>query len=254
MTIKTDLEWGYDPADYFEARTTVQLPSGQLVVDSGRAICTLSAPIDPVPPAIRDTATHEVQTVFAARRLLNRQAFSLGAPSIVQRQPCGGRHVAITVSMSAVIASAGTADFIVRGANGEIKSDRKGERIEAHSCYVSDLSSKALESPTLHLMLQSFGRSVDDPSNELVHLYELRDAVAKHFGGEVPARECLGVSKRDWKDLGRIANDEPLLEGRHRGRQLSGLRPATLDELQRAREVAVRLLDGFAATVSPTAG
>jgi hypothetical protein len=97
-------------------------------------------------------------------------------------------------------------------------------------------------------MIESFGKSIDDPANELVHLYEIRDAAADHFGGEIAARTKLGLSKASWSELGRLANDEPLNQGRHRGRQSELLRDATADELDTARRIARQVLEAFVAT------
>lgn len=101
-------------------------------------------------------------------------------------------------------------------------------------------------------MTRSYRCSLEDPSNSLVYLYEIRDAVTEPYGSEVEARKQLGISKRDWQRLGQLANDQPLLEGRHRGSQTRSLRNATPDELSEARRLASILIDAFAQRVSTT--
>ena len=87
-------------------------------------------------------------------------------------------------------------------------------------------------------LLNSYAAAVKDPDNELVHLYELREAVVAKFGGEGAARRALGVSSANWSRHGRLANDEPLKQGRHRGKKVGNLRDATEGELNEARSIA----------------
>ncbi|MGB0070786.1 MAG: hypothetical protein WBQ11_22405, partial [Isosphaeraceae bacterium] len=66
-------------------------------------------------------------------------------------------------------------------------------------------------------LLASFRQAVADPADRMTHLYEIRDALNRHFGGEKTARNQLGLTHKGWSDLGRIANKEPIEESRHRG-------------------------------------
>jgi hypothetical protein len=70
---------------------------------------------------------------------------------------------------------------------------------------------------------------------QFVRLYQIRDALVKRFGSERDAKEALGVTTSDWKFYGQMANDEPVVEGRHRGKSLGPLRNATTDERARMR-------------------
>ena len=74
-----------------------------------------------------------------------------------------------------------------------------------------------LENPLIQGLMASFGRAVADPADRMTHLYEIRDALSRHLGGEKEARRALGLTSADWSDLGRIANHEPIKESRHRG-------------------------------------
>jgi hypothetical protein len=79
----------------------------------------------------------------------------------------------------------------------------------------------------------------------LVYLYELRDAIGKRFGGEIGARQELNVPKSDWSKFGRLSNDEPVSQGRHRGKFVGEMRDATEPELVEARSFAKGLLLKF---------
>jgi hypothetical protein len=85
-----------------------------------------------------------------------------------------------------------------------------------------------------------------EPGNELIHLYEIRDALSTKFGGERGVRAALlGISSSDWSMLGRLANDEPIRQGRHRGHHAGALRGATETELAQARAIARRMIDAY---------
>ena len=98
-------------------------------------------------------------------------------------------------------------------------------------------------------MLQSYSWAVSFPDDELVYLYEIRDAATEPYGKQVAARNALGISKTDWDKLGSLANNEPLRQGRHRGSQTADLRNATEDELEEARRIAREIISGLAKTL-----
>ncbi len=55
----------------------------------------------------------------------------------------------------------------------------------------------------------------------------------------------LGITKRDWSELGRLANIEPLSQGRHRGKNLGAIRDATAEELGKARALAKSMIEAY---------
>jgi hypothetical protein len=136
-------------------------------------------------------------------------------------------------------------DIRITDSIGAIVHDTKAARILEDTLILRTIALKASTSPTLGRMLESYGRSIEDPANALVHLYEIRDAVSAHLGGDIAARTRLKISLVDWKTLGRLANDEPIAEGRHRGKNES-LRTATAKEIAEARTIGRRLIELFA--------
>jgi len=73
----------------------------------------------------------------------------------------------------------------------------------------------------------------------------MRDALNKKFGRK--AHNKLGITYGEWSRLGTLANDEPLMQGRHRGRHAEKLRNATEAELQEARSVADKMITRYMA-------
>lgn len=86
------------------------------------------------------------------------------------------------------------------------------------------------------------GPSIRDPNNELIYLYEIRDALSRKFGNSDKAISVLDIPKTKWKDFGKLCNYEPLKQGRHRG-QHAALRNATDIELSEARETAKTIIE-----------
>ena len=94
-------------------------------------------------------------------------------------------------------------------------------------------------------MLASHHAAVHDPANELVYLYEIREALATHFGGEAKVRAILPISASDWSRLGQLANDQPLRQGRHRGKRIGELRDANETEIKEVRRIALVMIEAY---------
>jgi len=129
--------------------------------------------------------------------------------------------------------------------SGGITHDTKKERI-AKTQRLGELAAKyAQADETAKAIMDSYNGAVDDPNNELVHLYEVWESLSERFGGEALARAALGITKRKRSRLGQLANDEPLKQGRHRGRHSGSLRDATKDELTEARQIAQEMITAY---------
>jgi hypothetical protein len=55
----------------------------------------------------------------------------------------------------------------------------------------------------------------------------------------------LKIDENDWKELGRLCNDEPLRQGRHEGKHFEDLRDATTAELSEAHRIAKNMIDAY---------
>ena len=140
--------------------------------------------------------------------------------------------------------SAGSVDTQVTDQHGNVVSDSRQDRIDRKRS-LADLVSTHSGDGLLNALLASYQNSVRDPDNELVHLYEIRDALSTRFGGKEGMRTALAVSPSDWSRLGQLCNDEPLRQGRHRGRKGAALRDATHSELEEARTIARSMIEKY---------
>jgi hypothetical protein len=250
MTIeRTELEWLFSPPDFFEAPYRWQTDHYALVAAAGKVLVTLATSADPVDPELHARMSADIEGLFRLRQLQVHRPFQLEGVRIYQHHPGGRKSVSIGVDCKAVLVSGGQADSVVRDASGAIVKDTKAERIADHTRFIDSVMPKLAGSPRLRGLLQSYNAAVDDAGNELVHLYEIRDALAEHYGGEDAARAKLGISKKEWQRFGILANVEPLIQGRHRGKYTPGSRPATATELDEARVIVRRWIGAFASQV-----
>lgn len=248
MPTRTELHFHYEPPDYFEAKFVSQMKHGQLTADKGLAVYILSSATDPVEEAFRQQIAEEVGGVFKLRQMIVRLPHKLTGPSLIQFTAERKRNVTMYLEPGRFSITGGNVDIKIRDAVGNVKTDTKAERIQTHEAFIGRLLAK-LDHPVLRAMVDSYVAATDDLDNELIHLYEVRDAARKHYGNDNEARAALRISRSDWSELGRLANDEPLRQGRHRGAHVAQLRDASEAELAKARSIAEQIIEAFAAVI-----
>jgi hypothetical protein len=242
----TKIEWSYTPTDLFEAPLTIQTPHGAITLHNGKATATLAQAVTPVPEDVISELGKRVTVALRARQLLTHRVAELQpGHAIMYEDDEGRRGVTVGVVTANAVLVKASADVIVRDADGNIVHDSRAERIACDEAFVQQLEAVAQRSLLVRRLLESYSHAVSDPSDELVHLYEIRDAVFGHYGNNKKARQALGWSKAQWDELGVLADAEPLEQGRHRGKH-PVRRPATQQELDRARRAARSLIEAVA--------
>jgi hypothetical protein len=245
---RTELEWIYEPSAFFEAPLEHATADFCLSIDKGKAVASLTRAADPIPTNLEMQIKRSLESILRLRQLQSRKTFKLEGPRIYQYSD-GRKHVSIRLEGGSLVLTGGEVDFTIHDSKGNIVRDSRAERIARDHSILAQLGPKIPNSITLQSLLDSFSRSIADPDDELVHLYEVRDALAGHFGGGQAARNALGIDKRDWQRLGLLANVEPLKQGRHRGRNPQGRRPATNVELEEARRLVRNWIIAFGRTL-----
>ncbi|MBY0407256.1 MAG: hypothetical protein K2Q01_06145 [Rickettsiales bacterium] len=123
-------------------------------------------------------------------------------------------------------------DLVHLDKNGKVIYDSKAQRAKEEKEKFNLLTNYIID-PILNKLTASYHTALNDSNNCLIHLYEIRDTLSQHFGGEAIARTELCITQATWKTLGKLANNEPLKEGRHRGEHLN-LRSANTEEIATA--------------------
>jgi hypothetical protein len=159
--------------------------------------------------------------------------------------PDGRRDITLSIQSSVLMISSRTVDLVVRDKNGNVISDSKKDRIENKKA-LAELAQKHRSSDlTTTSLLHSYRAAVNNPNNELAHLYEIRDTLSKKFGGQDAVCKALNISNKQWSRFGLLANNEPLRQGRHRGKNPGTLRDATEVELTEARNIARHFVEAY---------
>lgn len=242
------LEWQFKPNDFFEQVLECTILDAQVRIDGGSVEAR-------VPPKIFDNTTdfdvliHEhISRMFAGVQLVAKKKFELTEPSVTRLHPDGRRGIFLKSKTGIGFAVGHPVDFIVTRADGT-RIDSKAERLESKRELANRIADCGTD-PHLSMMLASFQRAMDDRANTLIHLYEVLDTLSERFGGKKDAIDTLSIPKDWWSDLGRIANHEPLKEGRHRGKMVLNLRKATSVELDHCKSIAANLIARYAEYLS----
>ena len=245
---RTELEWVYKPDDFFEATYGDADTEWTLHIKGGRAVATLTVPHNPVDETLEKRIAAHVETIFRVRNLQAHRPYELEGPRIFQHVG-EKKHVTIRLSCAIALGEAHSPDLVLRDAAGKVVRDTKRERVAELDALIHTVAPKATRSSDLRALLEIYDRAVSDPRNELIHLYEVRDALTKYCGGKKHARAKLKISNSEWKRFDHIANEEPLEEGRHRGLHMTGRRNATCEELEEARSIVRKWIEAFARTL-----
>jgi hypothetical protein len=249
MTVdRTELEWTYEPTDFFEAPYSHAEPDFELKIDGGNAIATLAGPGSTPPADAEGRVRSFVKSLFLARELQLHRGHKLEGPRI-SRYSGSHKNVELEVAGSVLTLTGGRVDFTVHDAAGNLVRDSKAERIAADTSLLELLAPKIQQSAMLRSLFESYSSAVSDPDDEFTHLYEIRDALSSHYSNEENTCRALGISKRDWSRFGYLTNAADVDQSRHRGKHLQGRRPATNDELDEARDLVRQWIVAFARTL-----
>ena len=242
MEEKVIIEWTFTPENHFEDEIKQDRGAFELEIVNGRVSATLSASIYDRNNKILDGINSEVNALFMGVQVVSHKPFNLSKYTMYRQYPDGRKDVTVFPGLCVMKVGSGTVDILVTDSAGNIIADTRADRIR-EKLEFAELSAKhSGTDSTVRRMLSSYEASVSDPANELVHLYEIRDALKKKFRNEKAAKSSLGISDTDWKRLGSLSNNEPLRQGRHRGQNSDTLRDAANEELAEARLIAKSML------------
>jgi len=239
------LEWKFSPPEYFEEPIYIKRNDYVMTIENGTVEARIRPEIYDKDQSMRDRLHSSLNDRFLGVQLFSHKPYELSKSSMYRLHPDGRRDITIFPEPIVVKMSIGEADFIVKDKDGNVIRNSKRERIQKKQ-ELAELAQKYRQKdPFVASILRSNNDGVNDPDNELVHLYEIRESIAKRFGGESAAQSVLGISRKQWSRLGNLANDEPLKQGRHRGKNPGVLRDATKEELEEARAIASNLVEAY---------
>jgi len=239
------LEWKFSPPDYFEEPIHIKVDDYVMAISNGTVEARIRPETYDKDQNLRDRLHSSLNDLFLGVQLLSHKPYDLSKASMYRLHPDGRKDITIFLEPIVAGVSVGELDFIVKDKDGNVISDSRHERIQKKQKLAKLAEKYCRKDPVVASVLRSYNEAVNDPDNELVHLYEIRDAIAKYFGGESAARSTLGIKKKEWSRLRKLANDESLRQGRHRGKNLGALRGATEGELGEARSIARNIVVAY---------
>lgn len=238
------LEWTFTPPNLLEDRVEFRTGHALFVVHDGKA--EAHVPVDNYPEdhSLRLELHRQLETRFRAAQVLYHRSYTLSNPTVARLHSDGRRSAWVFPEVGTATASEMRSDVTVTDAVDNTVVNTRQARIDRRNSFADDAASH-VDDAVLNSMLASYAAAVNDPQNELIHLYEIREALAKHFGGQNGATDALGISSAKWSRLGRLADRDPLAQGRHRGKDVGALRDATEEELEEARAIARKMIEAY---------
>jgi len=247
------MEWTFTPVDFFEEPLSITTADYTLEAHNGKASATLKPSTLEPNKAIYARIHQHLLAHFIGILVVSHKTFDLSEYITVRIHSDGRRvrHITLRAGSGTFRISAGTVDFKVTDAAGKTIADTRADRI-ASQRRLGELTDRHRDDDVANAILASYKSAVNDPPNELVFLYEIRDTLEAKFHGEKKdACSQLGISQSDWNRLSALANNQPLTQSRHRGchraRQAGQLRDPTPSELLQARSIALRMIKAYLA-------
>lgn len=245
MSAVVVFEWSFSPPNYFEVPIEIVCDDYRLTIADGKAEARLDSAVYEANPSIRQALHEGLNDRFLGAQLLTHRAYELSRSTMTREHSDGRKDVFLEAEPVRFALTCHPGDFQIRDKEGNIIADSKRDRIEKKRSLADLVSTYRASDQTFVSLLRSHDAAVRDPNNELVHLYEIRDALSVKFGGDKEARAALGISSDDWSGFGLLCNNEPLRQGRHRGKTGAALRDATESELVEVRRIAIGMIEAY---------
>jgi len=250
MQGKAWLEWSYKPTNYFEHPFKFKNKNYEIEIWDGRVKVMLFAEeyhkLNRIPENLIDDIRSKIDFVFMAVQLETHGLYDISKSySFHYARPNGRKSITIPLEGGSFTVAGGGADFKVTDSKGRVIVDTRAERIRRKEEFAKLALKHGPKDNTAQSMLRSFRGSINDPGNLLVHLYEIVEALNKKFCGQQKAINAIGFSRNRWKRLKKLANVEPLIEGRHRGSFAGQLRNATKGEVEEATKIAEEMIHKY---------
>lgn len=244
--ITVELKWIYSPDTYFEEPVIISFEGVDLEIKGGIAIAKITSELFQDNNQIQQELTQQIENRLYAVQLMTHQDFELSKPLRTDILENGKINYYLNLESGIFLVDSCMADLIQKkDKDGNIISDTKRDRLDKQNHIASLLDKHRDSDDILDQMLKSFQSSVNDPANEFVHLYEIADMLSAKFESDKKAKEKLKITRDEWNQFKRLANAEPLKQGRHRGKMVGTLRNAEQNELNQARQIALCFIEKY---------
>lgn len=235
------MEWDFSPDDFLEYELVDEVNRSTINVSAGKIV--VLAPDDGTDTQVIVERTQAVVTLlFQCARIYRRGRYTTSGPSVMRIHENGKRDYVVLPDSVTVFWGKPGFDFIVHDQQGKMIFDSATDR-KSKKMALTSVALKIQETnPIVKFALSAFNSSIEQPENELIHLYEIRDAAKRYFGNSELAKSGLPICNKLWSRFGHLTSNAPLKQGRHRGFRYEDLRDATEKELEEVRTIARAIL------------
>src|SRR3990172_452050 len=193
------LEWSFSPPDYFEEPIFISNDAYEMNIQVDRVEARVKAEFYDEEHKLRDQLHELLRARFLGVQTITHKPFELSGPRVSKLHPDGSKYSFVSLETILMRTHGITVDFSIEDKNGNIIADSRTERIEKKKKFAELAAKYRPINTTVVSLLDSNNAAVMDPDNELVHLYEIREALATEFRGEKEARNILGISEGEWR-------------------------------------------------------
>jgi len=239
------IEWNFSPSNYFEDAIKICDQNYTMNIENGKVKVKIHSEIYDADPSIRRRLHDDLNDRFLGILLLTHRDYKLSRSEMTRIYPDGRKDTFVEVKTDVLKLSCFPADINLIDKDGIVISDSRRDKIEKEKRFTELVAKYKPNDELLGSVILSYALAVREPKNELVYLYEIREAISKKFGNGEKAKSALFFSSSQWSRLGKLANDEPLKQGRHRGKDFGALRDATESELKEARAIAFAMIEAY---------
>ena len=240
------LKWKFNPPDFFEALYTSEEEDFKIEIDNGSINAKMSSFFYESQPDVRMEIYEKINDIFLGAQVVNFKPFSITNSTMHRFHSKGQKGT--TIFLEPLVLNVNLSEFVdikITDKNGNIVGNAKSDRIKSIK-NITKLTIKFGRTDFIAAsILKSFNNAVNDPANELVHLFEILESLRCRFENDKKIREDLDVSNNSIRDLHRLANDNCIKQGRHRGQNPSNLRSANSSEIRKARDIARKLIISY---------
>ncbi len=174
MADRTEIEWIVQPPDFFESQYQYQTDEYTVVIDKRRVLVTSFTEKNPLSDSFLDRLSNEIESIFNTRQLQVHKKYTLEGPRICKYHN-NHKNAIIHVENSVLHLSAPPIDILIQDSAGRMIHDTKSERIAIDKQMLDLIIPNVPRSIELQNMLRSYNSAVNDPFNELVYYYEIRE-------------------------------------------------------------------------------
>jgi len=237
-------EWTYTPINYFEEPISITQNDFDMIINNGKVEAQLKSKVfegdyllENELQKLQNELQNKLFYIFVGAQIESHEKYEL-SKTLIYRLHQNGHYKEILLPPDPCVSHTSMQSI----ESIELRKERINKKE-----WLSDMFEKYYDKePLVKYLFNSYSMSAKDPDNEFIYFYDIMEALKNRFGGKAEACGVLSISKKsEWGRLGELADNMPVKQGRHRGRFNDSLRNATLQELQEARNIARRLVEGY---------